>query len=67
MGYSIDDPIDADVTCGRIYNAFIFANLSYDLTQRFLAGIEVSSWKTLWRRQPAGDSVHLDFVAKYSF
>lgn len=67
VGYSIDDPIDDDVTCGRTYNAFIFGNLSYDLTQRFLAGIEVSSWKTLWKRQPAGDSVHFDFVAKYSF
>ena len=67
VGYSIDDPIDEDVTCGRTYNAFIFGNLSYDLTQRFLAGIEVSSWKTLWKRQPAGDSVHIDFVAKYSF
>lgn len=67
VGYSIDDPIDEDVTCGRTYNAFVFGNLSYDLTQRFLTGIEVSSWKTLWKRQPAGDSVHLDFVAKYSF
>lgn len=67
VGYSIDDPIDEDIACGRTYNAFIFGNLSYDLTQRFLAGIEVSSWKTLWKRQPAGDSVHLDFVAKYSF
>ncbi len=67
VGYSIDDPIDEDITVGRTYNAFLFANLSYDLTQKFLVGVEISSWKTLWKNQPDGDSVHCDFVAKYNF
>ena len=53
VGYSIDDPFDQDVTTGRIYNAFFFGNLIYDLTAKFLVGMEVSSWKThLGRHQP---------------
>ena len=67
-GYSIDDPIDADVTSGRIYNAFVFANLSYDVTQKFLVGFEFTSWRTLWKG-PSADAPdqHFDFVAKYGF
>lgn len=68
-GYSIDDPFDQDVTSGRVYNAFIFANLIYDLTSKFVVGVEITSWKTLWVGSSAGDanSVHCDFVAKYNF
>jgi len=68
-GYSIDDPFDEDVTSGRVYNAFIFGNLYYDLTSKFIVGVEVTSWKTLWVGPNAGpaDSVHCDFVAKYNF
>ena len=66
-GYSIDDPFNEDVTVGRIYNAFVFGNLSYDLTKQFLVGMEVSSWKTLWVNAEAGDSVSTAAVVKYSF
>ena len=69
VGYSIDDPLDQDVTNGRIYNSFVFANLSYDLTSKFLVGVEVSSWRTIWVGTSNGpaDSVHCDFVARYNF
>jgi hypothetical protein len=67
-GYSIDDPIDADITSGRIYNAFIFANLTYDVTKKFVLGFEFTSWRTLWKgpNVDAPDQ-HFDFVAKYGF
>jgi hypothetical protein len=67
-GYSIDDPIDADITSGRIYNAFLFANLTYDVTSKFLVGFEFTSWRTLWKG-PLADAPdqHFDFVAKYGF
>ena len=67
-GYSIDDPIDADITSGRIYNAFLFANLTYDVTSKFFVGFEFTSWRTLWKG-PAADAPdqHFDFVAKYGF
>ena len=67
VGYSIDDPVNGDVTTGRIYNAFWFGNVTYDLTARFLVGFEYSQWKTTWVPQGPVDSAHLDFVAKYSF
>jgi hypothetical protein len=67
-GYGIDDPIDADITSGRTYNAFLFANLSYDVTSKFLVGFEFTSWRTLWKG-PLADAPdqHFDFVAKYGF
>ncbi len=67
-GYSIDDPIDSDITSGRTYNAFIFANLTYDVTSKFLVGFEFTSWRTLWKG-PAADAPdqNFDFVAKYGF
>jgi len=67
LGYSIDDPVNGDVTTGRIYNAFWFGNVTYDLTARFLVGFEFTQWKTTWVPQGPVDSAHLDFVAKYSF
>ena len=50
VGYGIDDPNDDDLTFvgSRAYNQFYFGNLSYDVTKNFLAGIEVSSWRTLY-------------------
>ena len=67
-GYSIDDPIDADVTSGRIYNAFIFSNISFDVTPKFLVGFEYTSWRTLWKG-PYADAPdqNFNFVAKYGF
>jgi hypothetical protein len=73
VGYSIDDPVDSDITytsatVGRVYNSFIFANLSFDVTKKFLVGFEYTSWRTLWKgpNVDAPDQ-HFDFVAKYGF
>ena len=70
VGYSVDDPNDHDFahyTGGKIYNQFYFGNLTYDVTKKFLVGLEVSSWKTLYFGQLPGDSVRTEFVAKYGF
>ena len=66
-GYSIDDPFNEDVTVGRTYNAFVFGNVTYDLTKQFLVGLEVTFWKTLWVNALPGESVSTSAVVKYSF
>ncbi|NLS95099.1 MAG: hypothetical protein GXX96_23330 [Planctomycetaceae bacterium] len=66
-GYSIDDPFDQDLTSGRTYNHFYFANLLYDVTDKFMVGVDVSSWKTLWIDRRPGDLVRFDFQAQYNF
>ena len=67
-GYSIDNPFYQDVTSGRIYNAFYFANVSYDVTPKFLVGFEYSSWRTLWVGPSAdANSQNFNFVVKYGF
>ena len=67
VGYSIDDPIDRDVTNGRIYNDFVFANVSYNLTKDFLVGFEYTSWETLYDQKTDGTSDRFALVAKYGF
>jgi hypothetical protein len=69
FGYSIDDPNDADLTAvgGRTYNSFYYGNAVYDITKSFIAGLEVSSWRTLYVGQLPGDSVRCEFVMKYGF
>lgn len=68
VGYSIDDPIDSDITSGRVYNSFLFANVSYDVTKKFLLGFEFTSWRTLWKGPDVNaPDQHFDFVAKYGF
>ncbi|MBN1395438.1 MAG: hypothetical protein JW959_10475 [Pirellulales bacterium] len=68
VGYSVDDPNDNDVAAGqRTYNQCYFGNIAYDLTDKFLIGLEVSSWKTLYAERLPGDSVRCEFVAKYGF
>jgi hypothetical protein len=66
-GYSIDDPINGDLTSGRTYNHFIFGNVMYDVTKNFLLGLELSSWKTLWVDQRPGNSLRCEFMVKYGF
>jgi len=68
VGYSIDDPIDSDITKGRTYNAFMFANLSYDVTPKFLVGFEFTSWRTIWKDPDVNvPDQNFNFVAKYGF
>ena len=67
FGYSIDDPFNQDLTSGRTYNQFYFGNIIYDVTPRFIVGLELTQWKTLWVGQLPADSTRLEFVAKYGF
>jgi hypothetical protein len=69
VGYSIDDPLNSDVTMvnGRIYNDFWFANLVYDITKTFNTGLEVSYWKTHFTTFEAGDAVRLEMAVRYYF
>ncbi|MHB8903262.1 MAG: hypothetical protein ACYC6Y_31255, partial [Thermoguttaceae bacterium] len=60
-GYSLDDPFNQDLSSGRTYNHFYFANLLYDVTDKFMIGVDVSSWKTLWVDRRPGDLVRFDF------
>ena len=67
-GYSVDDPFNNDVTSGRVYNGFCFANVSYDLAAKFLVGFEYSHWKTLWVGPSAvANSDNYNFVVKLGF
>lgn len=67
FGYSIDDPYNRDLTSGRTYNQFFFANVSYDVTKRFLVGFEVTDWKTNWIGSGEAKSLNMATVAKYGF
>jgi hypothetical protein len=74
FGYSVDSPDrhDLHVAGERSYNQFFYTNLIYDVTKRFLTGVEISSWKTLYVSTPTsnfapGESVRCEFVAKYGF
>ena len=66
-GYSIDDPFNQDLTSGRTYNHFYFANLLYDVTDKFMVGVDVSSWRTHWIGKRPGELVRVDFQAQYNF
>ena len=67
MGFSLDDPFNQDLTSGRTYHHCYFANLLYDVTDKFMVGVDVSSWKTLWVDRRPGDLVRFDFQAQYNF
>ncbi|MFA5874824.1 MAG: hypothetical protein WC832_12775, partial [Anaerolineales bacterium] len=69
VGYSVDDPVNADVAFAgaKTYNQFFFGNVTYDMTKKLLVGMEVSSWKTIYYDLLPGDSVRCEFVAKYGF
>lgn len=67
-GFLIDDPLNQDVSRGqRSYNHFYFVNLTYDVTKKFVLGLEVQQWKTNWVEKEPGDSYRLEFMAKYGF
>ncbi len=54
-------------TDGRTYNDFFFANLSCDLTEHFLVGVEYTSWQTLYDQRADATSDRFALVAKYGF
>jgi hypothetical protein len=46
----------------------MFANVTFDVTKKFLVGFEFTSWRTLWKGPDAdAPDQHFDFVAKYGF
>lgn len=69
LGYTIDSPNRRDLTVAteRTYNAAYWGNLIYDVTPKFNLGLEVSSWRTLYVNRKPGDSVRIEFRAKYDF
>jgi len=69
VGYTLDDPVDADITttAGRLYNQAYWGNVTYDVTKKFMLGLEVSQWKTLLVNQTPGESTRFEFAGKYAF
>lgn len=67
VGYSLDDPLDQDMTVGRLYNQYIFTNYTYDITKALNVGLEVASWKTLYVGLEPGNAVRFETVVRYNF
>jgi hypothetical protein len=69
VGYTIDDPLDADLSSAssRTYNSAYWGGFLFDITKQFTTGIELSSWRTLYRGKTPGESVRLEVMAKYTF
>lgn len=74
IGFGIDDPEDEDISTGRKFNQFTFANISYDVTRHMNVGIEVSYWRTQYREadedepDPSpGESLRFEFAGRYGF
>jgi hypothetical protein len=79
-GIGVDDPVDQDSLLGRTYNDFMFANLSFDVTDRLVCGVEVAHRTTLYHDSRAGmippnelapsepgRALILDWMVKYGF
>ena len=82
VGFSIDDPDNADSLVGRTYNQVIYANVFLDCTDSIKTGLEVATWKTLYHNKtlaepnPAdrmagptepGEAVVINWTVRYSF
>ncbi|HEY4759676.1 MAG TPA: hypothetical protein VIH42_03770 [Thermoguttaceae bacterium] len=68
VGYTIDDPLNSDIPAGgRTYNHAYWGNLIYDVTKQFTCGLEASSWRTLYDGKTPGESVRIEFMARYGF
>lgn len=68
VGYSIDDPFNQDLSPGqRSYNQFYFANITYDVTKKFILGFEVQQWKTNWVAKSPADSTRFEVMVRYGF
>lgn len=68
-GYTLDDPDNNDIAsaAGRTYNQAIFGNVMYNVTKQFVIGLEVASWKTLYKAETPGESIRTEFMARYGF
>ena len=45
----------------------IFGNVIYDITKQFQLGLEVGSWKTLYKAELPGEDIRTEFMARYGF
>jgi hypothetical protein len=56
FGYGVDHPDDDDLSPGLASrNAFLFANLIFDVTKNFEVGFEIGRWDTEYVRNPVFD------------
>lgn len=69
LGFGIDDPDETDLVkpTARTYNRFVFANVTRNVSDQLVAGVEVSHWRTEFVGQSTGQSLHVNFMTKYSF
>lgn len=66
-GFAIDDPLDSDMTSGRVRNQMIFTNVIWDVTKNLQFGLEADVWETHYIALAAGEGVRLEFATKYKF
>jgi len=66
-GFAIDDPLDQDMTSGRVRNQMIFNNLVWDANQNLQFGLEVDVWQTHYIALAAGEGLRFEFATKYRF
>ncbi|WP_460167091.1 hypothetical protein [Thermostilla marina] len=67
-GYVIDDPFNQDLSNGgRAYSQMYFFNVSYNVTKKFIVGIELSQWDTHYIGKRDGSSFRTELMAKYAF
>jgi len=68
LGYSIDTVRATDVSVGsRTKNQAIFGNVVYQIVENTSVGLEVSYWRTNYRKEDEGDAVRgqLAFIFKF--
>jgi hypothetical protein len=66
-GFAIDDPLNHDMTSGRVRNQMIFNNILWDATKNLQLGFEVDIWETHYIALAPGEGTRLEFAAKYKF
>ncbi len=69
IGYTVDDPVNSDITTanGRLYNQAYWGNVTYDVTKKFMLGLEVGQWRTSFTDRAAADATRIEFAGKYAF
>jgi hypothetical protein len=68
LGYSIDTVRSTDVSVGsRTKNQSIFGNVVYQVVENTSIGLEVSYWRTNYRKQEEGDAIRgqMAFIFKF--
>ena len=67
-GWSIDDPVDRDLSAGmRARNQSIYVNALYNITKDFEVGMEISQWQTAYLGSSTPELTRLQWMARYKF